>query len=210
MNTHLVPHLFVALFLFIIASLIYDHYERGYYLTNYLFNQTIFVERALKRIPICNENDYLKHKSLLYTFQTWTQLAQSNQLRYWIAYKTLTAYVRYYGLAPYDHDIDVFIMAEDISKVVELMKANYSSMYKLKVSKDTDLNASINIWPVYTNRSLLVQYLDADSWISSPIEWTFPLEPCVFSGIQVWCPARPNKLVHSQISVVEFACIQGS
>lgn len=228
--TYLVPYLFVSLFLFITVSLIYDHYERGYRFTNRLWNQTFFIERALERIPICNENDHLRHRTLLYTFQTWSQLAQMKQLRYWIAYKTLAAYVRYHDLAPYDRDIDVFIMAEDTPKLIELMKSNYSSMYKLKVhpqwfiskvsnrskfpsegidfttenARFVHLNSSvsINIWPVYTNdykktTLMLVQYLDVDSWILSPIEWTFPLEPCVFSGIQVWCPARPKKLTNS-------------
>ncbi|CAF2590205.1 unnamed protein product [Rotaria sp. Silwood2] len=68
------------------------------------------------------------------------------------------------------------------------------------------LRYHVDIWPIYDyhpaqsrNRTktikTLTEYSTSYTWISSPIEWTFPLKPCIFSSIKVWCPAMPEKLV---------------
>ncbi|CAF2925093.1 unnamed protein product [Rotaria sp. Silwood2] len=47
-----------------------------------------------------------------------------------------------------------------------------------------------------TNTSMVhMIYNISDTLIAVPVEWTFPLKACVFSGINVWCPAKPSKLV---------------
>jgi hypothetical protein len=240
-KTYMLPLIFTPIILFIINSLIYDRYQRRYLFTNRSSNETIFIEQALERIPTCNEQDQSRQRALLYTLQAWSHLAHTHHIRYWIAYKTLAGYLHHYDLAPYDHDIDILIMAEDTPQLIDLKKENYSSIYKLKVhpewfmakasnrsyfpSEGIDFllqnarfinqknNVSINIWPMYLNNNalMLVQNLYFDNWILSPVEWTFPLEPCVFSGVRVWCPAQPNKLtisIYGQTSVYP-SCVNG-
>ncbi|CAF1223510.1 unnamed protein product [Adineta ricciae] len=68
------------------------------------------------------------------------------------------------------------------------------------------LRYHVDIWPIYDfhpdrpkNRTnvttALTEYDVSYRWISSPIEWTFPLTPCNFSSILVWCPAKPESIV---------------
>ncbi|CAF1151506.1 unnamed protein product [Rotaria sordida] len=243
-NAYFVPITFISLTSFIIGSLFYDHYQRGYLFTSRLSNETIFIEQALKRIQRCNEEDYLRQRALLYTFQTWNHLAHSHHIRYWIAYKTLASYIQHNDLSPYDDDIDIFIIYQDIPRLINLINANYSSIYELKIHPQWFItkvfnrsytpseiinftiqntrfinhknNVSINIWPIYKyyNKHILlfVEYHNFDNLILTPIEWIFPLEPCVFSGIRVWCPAQPKKLtasIYRQTSVY-MSCINGS
>jgi len=244
-NTYLLPIIFIPFTLFIVSSLIYDHYQHGYLFTSRSSHEIIFIEQALERIPICNSDDRPRQRALLYTLQAWTHLAHLHHIRYWIAYKTLAGYLQRYDLSPYDHDIDILIMAGDTPKLIELSKKNYSSIYELKVHPqwfitkvsnrsyfpsegidfimqnarfiDQKNNVSINIWPMNTNyfnknTLMLVQNLDFDTSILFPIEWTFPLEPCVISNIRVWCPTQPKKLtasIYGQKSVY-LSCINGS
>ena len=42
---------------------------------------------------------------------------------------------------------------------------------------------------------MLTAYDRYYEWKSTPMEWTLPLQKCTFSGIKVWCPAQPEKLV---------------
>jgi len=71
---------------------------------------------------------------------------------------------------------------------------------------DRELRYYVEIWPINdihpdqsrntTNfNKTLTEYDTLFNWTSSPIEWTFPLKPCMFSGIEVWCPAMPERLV---------------
>ncbi len=243
-NTYLLPIILLPFIIFIIGSLIYDHYQYGYLFTSRSKHESLFIEQALERIPICNSHDRPRQRALLYTLQAWTHLAHSHDIRYWIAYKTLAGYLQHYDLSPYDQDIDVLIMAQDTPQLIELKKANYPSNYELKVhpqwfmSKvsnrsyfpseginfimqnarfiDQKHNVSINIWPMYANyldknTLMLVQYLDFNNWILSPLEWTFPLEPCVISNIRIWCPAQPKRLTTSIYGQepVYLSCING-
>ena len=225
-NVYFVLTIFISLILFIISSLIYDHSQRGYLFTSRASNETVFIEQALRRIPKCNAEDHSRQRALLHILQTWSHLAKSYDIQYWITYKTLVSYIQYYDLSPDDYDIDIFIMGQHTPQLIELTKINYSSIYELEIhpqwfiteisnrSEDIDFNGqnarfinrknnvSINIWPTYvypTNKRLLLltEYRKFNNWILSPIEWTFPLEPCVFSGIRVWCPVQPKKLTTS-------------
>jgi hypothetical protein len=240
-NRHFLLIIFILLNLFIIGSLICDHYQRGYLFTSRSSNATVFIERALKRIPKCNADDHSRQQALLYLLQAWSHLAHSHHIRYWIAYKTLAGYIQYHDLSPYAHDIDILIMAHDTSKLIKLKKANYPSIYNLKIhprwfktehsNRSEGINftgpnarfikqknsISINIWPMYIydfneNKLLLAEYLNSDNWLLSPIEWTFPLEPCAFSGIKVWCPAQPKNILTSiyEQSYVHKSCINNS
>jgi hypothetical protein len=227
--------------LFIISVLFYEFYQFDFTLFIRSPNETALIEQALEQIPICNSHDRPRQRALLYTLQAWTHLAHSHHIRYWISHRTLIGYTQRQGPLPSDYNIDITIMATDTPQLIELKKANYSSIYKLKVhpqwfmtkasnrsyflSEGIDFllqnarfinqknNVSINIWPMYLNKNrlMLVQNLYFDNWILSPVEWTFPLEPCVFSGVRVWCPAQPNKLtisIYGQTSVYP-SCVNG-
>lgn len=73
-------------------------------------------------------------------------------------------------------------------------------------------NVSINIWPVYelsANKETLVEY-DRDQQEKQITEkWIFPLRPCMFSGIEVWCPAQPEELVVSVYGRIDLRCANG-
>ena len=240
------PIVIGSLILFIITSLIFDQYQRGYFFTSRSSDESTFIDQALSRLATCNEHDYPRQKSLLYTLQAWTRLAHSNHIRYWLGYRTLHGYLSHNDLPPYDHELHILIMADDTALLDDLSLSNHSSIYKLEThplwfhtsnenrprfpSKELDLkrqnarffdgntNLSINIWPIYTDdhsskhSQMLVHNLDDDNSILTPIDWTFPLEPCVFSGIQVWCPARPKQLTVSMYgdTYPYLSCINGS
>ncbi len=142
-----------------------------------LANENTLIERALQRIPTCTSDDRLRQRALLHTLQAWKHFAQQNRIRYWIAYGTLLGYVQHHALLPHDSNVDLFIMANDTSKLLQLSKSMLSPEYKLNVhpqwylvdqvrrsyfqSKEIDFLAPnarfinidkklyLNIWPVY-------------------------------------------------------------
>ena len=71
---------------------------------------------------------------------------------------------------------------------------------------DRELRCYVEIWSIHDihpdqprnikqGNKTLTEYDTSYNWISSPIEWTFPLKPCIFSELKVWCPAMPERLV---------------
>jgi len=105
-----------------------------YHQPNYNFSTTFLDKNIdIEQIPICTANDRSRHRALVHTLQAWTQFAQQHHIRYWIAYGTLVSYVQRRGLLPYDPDINLFIMAQDTSQLLELSRLNISSTYALKV-----------------------------------------------------------------------------
>ncbi|CAF1015133.1 unnamed protein product [Rotaria sp. Silwood1] len=83
----------------------------------------------------------------------------------------------------------------------------------------------VDIWPMYdydpsrtrmkkNSKPILSEYNKNYKWKSSPREWTFPLEECLFSGMKVWCPAQPEKLVANiygplSVKISSTACVNG-
>ena len=66
----------------------------------------------------------------------------------------------------------------------------------------------VDIWPSYermpnltTNslspidRGTIIDYDPSYNLIESPRNWFYPLQECEFSGIPVWCPAKPEEIV---------------
>jgi hypothetical protein len=61
-------------------------------------------------------------------------------------------------------------------------------------------NISIHIWPTYDtypNQRQLTQYAADGKRQFLAEDWIFPLHPCYFTGVKVWCPAEAQKLVSS-------------
>ena len=233
LRNDLLKMIFLFFVLFITVALLHDHYQRGYSGTDRALNATVFIEKALKRIPICTHDDRTRQRALLYTLQTWTHLAHVYPIRYWISHKTLNSYVQYDNLASYDPDIDVSIMADDVPRLIRLAEMNLSSDYEFEIppqwylarifqhSFKTNLfkykarftnrlsNVSINIWPSFnshSNTDLRTLIEDVTS-----IHWIFPLELCIFGGVRVWCPAQAEKLVASiyRQTVNDVICFNG-
>lgn len=210
---HYLPMIAYCLLIgFVILAFLYDHVERGYLLTKNASDASDYIERALQRIAVCTETDRPRQRALLQTLEAWTNLVHTYRLPYWISHQTLASYMQYHDLAPYDLFIDLSMMADDTSKLIQSMKSNPSSIYELQVSnrasslsRSTDRvqhdvrflnrkkNVSINIWSTDTNlrsNSATVFYRDVPL-----IDWIYPLKLCVLSGIRVWCPAQAQKLV---------------
>ena len=222
------PVCFLLLTVLVIGALVQDHYQRGYVFTDRSWNASVFIGRALERIPECTGGNHSRQRTLLYALQAWTHLARTHHVQYWISHQTLISYIQYGGLRFDEFDIDISIMAEETPRLIKLAKAVSSSQYQMQVHPqwstvnisarslfpslginfvtynaqfiDRISNASINIWPTYEDNSTeqartLAQYVNDYNWTLSPLEWTFPLNLCVFSGIRVWCPVQPDKLV---------------
>ena len=84
----------------------------------------------------------------------------------------------------------------------------------------------VDIWPIYNYipgkrktksnmTTVLTQYDKFYKWLSSPVSWTFPLQPCEFSGMKVWCPAMPDRIVSmlygaESLNKSNRACVNGS
>jgi hypothetical protein len=84
----------------------------------------------------------------------------------------------------------------------------------------------VDIWPIYdyhpgesdnsTNKIPMLTEFDVHyNWKSNPRNWTFPLHSCDLSGIRVWCPAEPRKLVHALYKEAalyksDTLCVNGS
>ncbi len=56
---------------------------------------------------------------------------------------------------------------------------------------------------------MLTEYNKYDKWKLIPEEWIFPLRPCMFSGIKLWCPAQPKKLTTSIYGQIPIHCSNG-
>ena len=184
--------LFLLIVFGVTLLLLHDHCQRGYSGTTRAFNARVFIERALKRLPICSVDDRSRQRALLYTLQTWTQLAEHFDIPFWISHKSLRSYVRSGNLAAHHSDIDVSILVDDLPKLVRL---NLLADYQLEVLRFVDrrANVSVNIWPTnlsHLNFRRLIETIRT-------IQRIFPLEPCVFAGIRVWCPSQPEKLLQT-------------
>ncbi|CAF2030823.1 unnamed protein product [Rotaria magnacalcarata] len=84
----------------------------------------------------------------------------------------------------------------------------------------------INIWPMYdyhpnqtriekNSKPMLTECDRNYKWKSSPKEWTFPLQKCLLSRINVWCPAEPEKIgvhLYGQSFLIKspIECINGT
>lgn len=87
-------------------------------------------------------------------------------------------------------------------------------------------NFHIDIWPMYhyhpgpshgdsTGSSMLTEYDINYHWQSHPERWTFPLKPCHFSGIKLWCPREPKMIVKAiygdkSLYASDKSCINGT
>jgi hypothetical protein len=75
-------------------------------------------------------------------------------------------------------------------------------------------NVSINIQPVFDSLSDQDMLIEYDTQTKSRIvseDWIFPLHPCLFAGVKVWCPAEPRKLATSVFDPGSTAqCINGA
>jgi phosphorylcholine metabolism protein LicD len=238
----------------IFGALSYVYHQPNYNFYGIFHDKNIAIEQAIEHIPICTANDRSRHRALIHTLQVWTKFAQQHHIRYWIAYGTLVSYVQRRGLLPYDPDINLFIMAQDTSQLLQLSQLNILSTYELKVhpqwyivddtkrwyfsSEGIDFvapnarfinsndNLHLDIWPIYdyhpnhtriekNSRAMLTAYDKSYKWRSTPKEWTFPLQECKFSGVEVWCPAEPEKLVTDIYGEISFnmsseKCVNGT
>ena len=75
-------------------------------------------------------------------------------------------------------------------------------LYDRKEDHYLDIWASYERMPNITNRSLssidkgmFVDYDISYQFMENPRDWVYPLQKCEFSGIPVWCPAKPEKFV---------------
>ena len=111
----------------------YCHHHSTYY--DLLSDENLSIEQALQYIPTCVVHDRSRQRSLLYTLREWTHFAQQHQITYWIAYTTLISYVHHHhhSLLPHIYYIDLFIMAQDTSRLFELSHQNLSSTHILRV-----------------------------------------------------------------------------
>jgi phosphorylcholine metabolism protein LicD len=127
-------YFFLLCVLFAFGTFINNYYKDNSYSYNRLSSGNISIEQALEQIPTCTSNDRSRQRALLYTLQAWTHFAQQHHIRYWIAYGTLVGYIHRRALLPHDVNIDLFIMAQDTTKLFDLSQLNFSSgSYKLKV-----------------------------------------------------------------------------
>ena len=65
------------------------------------------------------------------------------------------------------------------------------------------------------NTETITQYDPSFRWLSMPKSWIFPLKPCKLSGIDVWCPAIPDKIVAilygiESVNKTDTSCINGT
>ena len=232
--------LYLSYTLFLICIVIYEFSQYDFTLFLQPSNETVLIEQALERIPICNSYDRRRQRSLLQTLQAWTHLAHSSHIRYWISHRTLNDFHQQQGLLPYENEIDVTILAQETPQLFQIQKDNFSSIYDLQIhpqwmmaqtsnrsyfsSQGVDFrkqnarflnrqsNTSINIWPIYEKspyNSVLIELDKNDQWKSIAEEWIFPLRPCRFSGIKVWCPAQPNLLTLSSDESESVYCSHG-
>lgn len=91
---------------------------------------------------------------------------------------------------------------------------------------NTDEQVHINIWPVYdynlnktrmdnNPETMLTVYDRTYQWKSSPREWTYPLQECEYSGVNVWCPAKAQELARDFYGetvdqLVKKECVNGT
>ena len=107
--------------------------------TNTKSNDYDLIETALKDIPTCTATDRQYQRILLTNLQRWARLAEEYNLEYWISFGSLVGYVQRRGLLPHDEDTDVTMMNDDVPKLINISRSNFSSDHELRVQSQWNI-----------------------------------------------------------------------
>lgn len=70
--------------------------------------------------------------------RSFDEICQRHNIRYWLGYGSLLGAVRHSGFIPWDDDIDVEILREDYSRLMEILPKELPSQYILQTHKTDD------------------------------------------------------------------------
>jgi phosphorylcholine metabolism protein LicD len=93
---------------------------------------------------------------------------------------------------------------------------NRNEQFHLDIYPSYDYDPRISKNLTRTRRSSNLTEYDPDyDWISYPRQWTYPLQSCLFSGLQVSCPFDARKLVKlmfgpAALNTPDMNCVNGT
>ncbi|CAF0736709.1 unnamed protein product [Adineta steineri] len=238
MNTprFLLKYVYATVLLFILFMAIYYPKNNTNY-TDFTQATNYSVEDALDHVPTCNSNDRSRQRCYWIAYGTLIGYVQRGGLiphdhdADVLILAQDTQYLVPFSNANFSSAYEIKVHPQ-WSTIIDEKKRSYFRSEGINFVApnaryiDRKLHYHVDIWPTYefhpdqsTNityfRKTLTDYDNSYNWVSSPMNWTFPLKPCMFSGIKVWCPAMPERIVTmvygvGSINKTDRKCVNGT
>lgn len=93
-----------------------------------------FIDNTSLRLAYNPDGSQLRNLQLrmLEILKTFDEICQRHNIRYWLGYGSLLGAVRHGGFIPWDDDIDVEILREDYSRLMEILRKELPPQYILQ------------------------------------------------------------------------------
>tara|TARA_Y200000002_G_scaffold235273_1_gene194345 strand:+ start:390 stop:1064 length:675 start_codon:yes stop_codon:yes gene_type:complete len=149
---------------------------------------------------LCCKNHLIE--LLLYLVKTFNK----HKVTYFLDYGTLLGCIRNHSFIPWDTDIDISIITEDIDSIVKIIKKNSkgyllvkeeSNFYRLNYSKLNLLHVDISVRKKDNKGNYYDKYRKYD-WIINEKD-LFPLKTSVFENIKVNIPKKSKKYLEEKV-----------
>ncbi|CAF4329645.1 unnamed protein product [Rotaria socialis] len=208
----------LALLIFLLCLITYCYYdsENNYIPINIILNEYYSIEKHLEKIQNCTSEDHFRQRILLTMFHAWSHFTDIHNIQYWVAYETLVGYIqRRENLIPFSdayfssvYEIKLYIQRNVVgytnrsyhqSQGINFVAPNARFIHR-------KLHLHIDIRPIYDYHPNHLR--NTTKIIKTLTEYSR-------SGIKVWCPAMPEKLVNMLYGIETFnktdtTCINGT
>lgn len=95
----------------------------------------------------------IRYKNLLLsTFKQLTIFLEKNNIKWWAAYGTMLGAVRHHSIIPWDDDVDIYLLREDVKKLVSLREELKRNNLDI-LSTDTDIKYARPFIKVFDTKS---------------------------------------------------------
>lgn len=82
------------------------------------------------------------------------EICEENKIHYYLAYGTLLGAIRHQGFIPWDDDIDIYMLREDYTRFIQILRNKQDNRYQL-ISMYNDRNYTYEFAKVVDNRTVL-------------------------------------------------------
>lgn len=190
---------------------------------NIYFGNTAFCIYAENEVRAASRNDATKRAILAinrweneekeqvrHLLKSLNDIADKAGVQLVLAYGSLLGHVRHGGIMPWDDDVDLLLMEDEIEKLLpylekeETIRCGNASWGGVKYHKIwfesgkeipgfEHMFPFIDIWPAKRDGANIV----TQEGISIPSEYYYPLKKVEFENSAVYCPASPQKCLNS-------------
>lgn len=91
--------------------------------------ELVFIEEMHKKLD-ADYNEFKNYQKLvLETLSEFHRVCEKNNIKYYAAYGTLLGIIRDNGQIPWDYDIDVWVMLDDMQRLLDALEKDLSEKY---------------------------------------------------------------------------------